>query len=412
MWMIIGGVLAIAAAVAIIVGVVMHNNAKAREEASVAALSSDLYRKLYSLKDTGIKEEDKMTEIRSLTAYYGYNADVSGAEIKKDGKNEGLVISLIKKGNYKLQGEELEQQAMVLLALVPDLDFVEYTLKDATYRKWQQYGENSGGQVFVAEDDKKMKEYTKDGYAFQAFMDTIRPLYASQSLHEAVGKFLQEKADESFGDEECAVEAHRIVSALGKDGKTEVSVLTTTGGYRFINGNLIRLDKMNIKPAKMLLVKNAEGDYELEHADFADIGTETEAGIRLMFVKETADNVIGNLETFREDLTNQEKKAATAYATALGRTCEVGTFADFPVVYLDKKGVSSEVMDKVLVDPKLMPYPIFIGNQEFLENARRYVYETSYRDVDDTILFKKYEFNSKQTKEEYKISAKTGDYVG
>jgi len=58
--MIIGGVLAIAAAVAIIVGVVMHNNAKAREEASVAALSSDLYRKLYSLKDTGIKEEDKI----------------------------------------------------------------------------------------------------------------------------------------------------------------------------------------------------------------------------------------------------------------------------------------------------------------------------------------------------------------
>lgn len=411
-WMIIGGVLAALVAVAIIVGVVMHNNAKKHEEASVAAMSSDIYRKLYAMKGTKLKEKDKITEIRSLTAYYGHNTDVANAEIKKDGKNDGMVISLVKKGNYRLQSNEMEQQAMVLLALVPELDFVEYVIKDETYRKWQQYGEESGGQVFVAEDDKKMKEYTKDGYTFQAFMDKIRPVYDGQSLHEAVGELLQAKTKEIYGDEECAVESHRIVSALGKDGKTHVSVLTTTGAFRFMNGNLIRLDKMNIEPAVMVLVKNAAGNYEVEYADYANIGIEGEEAIRQLFVKQTADNVLGTMETFRQDLANQEKQAAADYAASLSRTCEVGTFAEFPVEYLDKKVANTDVMDKILVDPKLMPYPIFIGNQEYLENGTRYVYETAFREEDATILFKKYDFKTKETKEEFKVSAQTGDYIG
>lgn len=397
--------------IAVIVFLNFWTNAKKREEESVAALSSDMYRQLYALKNTKLKEEDRIGKIRSFTSYYGHNADVSSAEIKKDGDKNGLVIALVKKGNYELQSKELQQQAQVMLALVPQLDYVEYTLQDATYRKWQQYGEAEGGMVFVAEDDKKMKEYVKDGYTFQAFMNELRPVYASQSLHEAVGKMLQDKADAAFGDAECAVESHRIISAFAKNGKTEVSVLTTTGGYRFVNGNLIRLNEMDIEPAIVLLVKNTEGNYEVEHADFANIGMETDAALRAMFIKQTAEKVLNNVNTFREDLKNQEKQAANAYLKSIGRTCAVGTFADYPVIHLTSKGVALETVDKILAEPKLKSYPDWIGNQEVLEEGIRYVYKTAYQDTDQTILFQKTEYQSEEIKGAYQVSAATGDFV-
>ncbi len=409
-WVLISVICAIV--LAGIISLIVYNNAKKKEEASIAAMSSNLYRDLYQLKNTKLKETENLDKICNLTHFYKENASVSSKEQEQNGEYAGYVFRLEKKGLYEVQSSELKQQATVMLALVPELSYVKYELLDTTYLLVRQYGENSGTSEIAVENDDAMKQHVKDGYAFQEFMDKLRPMYSSQSIHETVGKHLYDRALEKVGDEECVAESHFVVTARGRGDNTEAYVLTSIGNYRFVNGALVRLDEMYIRPAIYTVKQNAKGWYDFVHADFHPAGATTEDAIRQMFVAETAGNVINNLEFFRTDMKKQEEEAAKEYAESLNRDVAITTMEDMELTYLDSMEIPEETINKILADSKLLPYPLWIGNQEFVEDGVRYVYETAYNKVDNTIWFKKYEYNSKEVKEEYKVSAETGDYVG
>ena len=139
------------------------------------------------MKATKLKDLEKVNSIIGLTTFYSENARIVNQEQATDGNKKGLVFELEETRAYPIQSKECRQQATVLLALIPKLDFVEYKMNGEVYRRYQQYGEESRGKVFVLADDKGFSANLKSGSDFAVFMDQVRPAYESQSIHEAAG---------------------------------------------------------------------------------------------------------------------------------------------------------------------------------------------------------------------------------
>ncbi len=410
-WTIVLGVVAAILVATIVLGNV-NGKTKKHEAESIAAMTSDTNRKLYAFKETELDNESDIRNIIALTTFYAHDADVEEIDIIKTNDHDGAEIKLVKKTNFDVQTEELKQQATILLLLVPDLEYVEYQLDGKMHRTWRQFGEESDGNIFVAPTDAELAKHVEDGYQFQAYMDKLRPLFTGQSLSEAVEKYLSMHSTKSDPNAEFCTTAHNIVSAIEKDGKYEVYALVTYGEYRFMNGNLVRLTELNIKPTIFTLVKNSKQYYDFEHVDFPPFATDTAEAIHMMYIKETAANVLKNLETFKTGLLAQEKESAGKYTKSMDRRVNIGTKSDFTFDLIESQGVSKEVTNKILADQNLLLYPMWIGNQELVQDGVRYVYETSYNKSDDTLLFRKMDYFTQKVLEERKVSATTGDYVG
>ena len=55
---------------------------------------------------------------------------------------------------------------------------------------------------------------------------------------------------------------------------------------------------------------------------------------------------------------------------------------------------------------------MWVGTQEFIEDGKRFVYETSYEEGNSSVAFKKYDYETKQTVEEFKVSVADGNFLG
>lgn len=406
--------IAIAVAVVLVAGIVAAtciSAARSRDDRSVEEINFEPYRKLYVLKKTELEETDKINSIIGLTTYYSENAGILKQELTTDGDKQGLVFELEQTSMYPIQSKECRQQAMVLLALVPKLDFVEFKLDGERYRCYQQYGEE-GSKVSLADGDKELSKNVKNGPAFAAFMENIRPSYESQSIHEAAGKAILAEYNGKISGGEFGAEGHTIMNAVDANGKTKAYTVMIYGSYRFINGNFVRIEGEKIAPVVFTFTVNDSGNYMFEHADFAFDGTKYEDAVKEMFVKETAERTLANHDSIVQQLEKQEKQQAQDYLKQLGRDSKIGKFADFPTEYLSAKGISSEVANSILGNEKLLSYPMWVGTQEFLEDGKRYVYETSFHEGDTVIVYKKYDYETKETVEELKVSAADGNFVG
>ena len=112
------------------------------------------------------------------------------------------------------------------------------------------------------------------------------------------------------------------------------------------------------------------------------------------------------------EIEKQERKQAQEYLKELGRNGKTGKFSDFSYAYLSAMGVSDNVVNSITANQQLLSYPLWVGTQEFIENGKRYVYETAYAEGDTEIVFKKYGYETKETVEEVKISAADGTVTG
>ncbi len=389
----------------IIVAVCVHHNIK-KEEDAIRAMSCEEYRMLYRLKNTEPDDRTSVDQILTLTHYYKENANPTRWEMVWEREKTGLSIALAPTSPFPTQKEEVGRQVSVLLALIPDIDFVVYRQEGLQELRWQQSEIAEKDVPYIAESDETYAVYTKDGYAFQRFMDDLIPVYRGDNLHDVVKQVLLEQAKKTFPDEECAVEGHRIVNAVSDDGLTRLYVVYSVNSYRFINGQLTQMGKTDPRPALFALSKRADGMYQFEHADFHYSWVSYEDAVREMFVQEYAERTLGNHKEILSALVQEEIAQATAYVASLGRTNPVGTFSDLELTRLSNMGVSEQTLDIILSDEALLPYPMWVGTQEFVENGIRYVYETSYQNSDDSILLKKYEYNSKTIADQRKISAK------
>lgn len=404
---VIAAVLVIAAAVAAYF--IISQKIKERD---AAGLNNDVYRRLYILRNTSPGREKKVSEIVSLTAYYRDNGRIIKQETVSEDENKGLVIELERTGVYELQSGECRQQATVLLTLIPKLSFVEYKIDGELYRRYQQFGEDSGGKVFVAENDEKLSENVASSDAFGRFMEALRPPLESSTVDEAVGKALLAANDSKFSGGEFSGEGHRVMSVMESDGKIKAYAVTIYGQYRFINGNLVRITGTEAEPAVFTFMLNNDGKYMFEHVDFAVDGIEYDDAVKEMFVKEIAETTLQNNDSIVAEIEKQELNQAQEYLKELGRSGKVGTFSDFSYVYLSAMGVSDNAVNSITANQQLLSYPLWIGTQEFVENGRRYVYETAYAKGDTAIVFKKYDYETKETAEEIKVSASDGTISG
>lgn len=409
------GIAIAAAAVVVAAGIVAvcMGVINSRDRRSAETISYEPYRRLYAMKKTSLTDTEQIGAMVDLTAYYRENAKVLRWEqTTEDDDKQGLVFELEETSIYPLQSKECRQQATVLLTLIPKLDFAEYRINGETYRRYQQYGEDSGGKIYVTDDDQKCSDNVRNSEAFVAFMERIRPSCESRSVHEAVGLAVLTEYNGKFSGGEFGAEGHSVVSLETVNGKSEACVVMTYGSYRFINGNFVRIDGKKMLPAVFTFSANDNGNYMLEHIDFAVAGIKYEDAVKEMFVKETANRVLENHESLVQQLESQEKQQAQDYLKQLGRTGTVGKFSDFPTEYLSEKGVSDEAANAILANDKLLSYPMWIGTQEFLEDGKRFVYETSFREGSSEVVLKKYDYKTHETVEEFKVSATDGSFVG
>lgn len=382
------------------------------KERDAAGLNNDVYKRLYILRNTSPRREKKVNEIVSLTTYYRDNGRIVKQETVSENDNKGLVIELKRTGVYELQSSECHQQATVLLTLIPKLSFVEYKIDGELYRRYQQFGEESGGKVFVAESDEKLSENVASSDAFGRFMETLRPSFESSTIDEAVGKALLAANDSKFSGGEFSGEGHRVMSVMESDGKIKAYAVTIYGQYRFINGNLVRITGTEVEPAIFTFMLSNDGKYMFEHVDFAVDGIEYDDAVKEMFVKEIAETTLQNNDSIVSEIEKQERKQAQEYLKELGRNGKTGKFSDFSYAYLSAMGVSDNVVNSITANQQLLSYPLWVGTQEFIENGKRYVYETAYAEGDTEIVFKKYGYETKETVEEVKISAADGTVTG
>ena len=108
------------------------------------------------------------------------------------------------------------------------------------------------------------------------------------------------------------------------------------------------------------------------------------------------------------NLTFQEEKYAKDYLKSIGRSAQILKYKDFDHILLTDRGVSVEVSNKI-PGKELPNYPYWIGKCEKIENGMRVVYEMIYNQNDKYIVFKKYEYESKNELEFIKYNAQTGE---
>ena len=345
--------------------------AHSRSMRAAESIHLESYRQLYLLKETSPGRKRKVNKIVDATHFYSENARVVQYERVKEGDKRGLVFDLEKTGLFQIQNKELRQQAVVLLTLIPKLDFVEYKIEGERYRRYQQYGENSEGKVFKEDGDETLLQHLQTGEAFAAFMEDLRPSYESQGIDEAVGKVLLAELGQNYSGGEFGAEGHTIMSIETSNNKKRAYAVTLYGTYRFINGNLIRIGGMEQTPAIFMFSVNDSGNYMFEHVDFARRDVDYDDAVKEMFLKDISATTLANHENIVEDLKAQEQKQAEKYLARLGRTGKAGTFEELPVTYLTRLGVPGSTADSILANEKLLSYPMWAGTQEFVEDGKR-----------------------------------------
>lgn len=368
------------------------------------------YQKLYVLKNTNPNDSEKMKELIGNSAFYSQNAKISGMEIVKENDKKGLELSLSYMGAYDLQKAECAQQAEVVLTLCPKLDFVRYKAQDTVQYVFRQYGENVGKSSVIA-DDKTLSAYVKDGKAFTEFMNTLRPTYTSDSIHETAGKALLDKMQLRYQTGEFGAVGHTVLSAENFNGKVRAYVIVSYGRYRFMNDQFMRVEGKKQMPAMLLFSSNDQGEYLFEHVDFPDSILTYEEAVREMFPKNIADSAIDNKEQFLLQISGQERQQVNDYLAKINRSAEVVPYTDFASDNLYTLGVTKKAYDTIVAEDHLRSYPKRNGTQESIENSIRYVYKTSYTKGSDTVTFTKIDYQTKQQIEIYKVSAESGQEI-
>ncbi|MGN1097288.1 MAG: hypothetical protein ACI4SS_00135 [Clostridia bacterium] len=204
----------------------------------------------------------------------------------------------------------------------------------------------------------------------------------SLTMDEAVSSAIL--ADSThYADAEFYAEGHIILGRDGKvnadSGETEevkVYAVTSIGGYTFMNGMFIKDSGSGAIPA-VIILKPYGGGYEVLDIQYPKDGSMYADSIREMFPEAYHSQLLGGNDYY-DELKKQEQAQAKEYMDSIGRTAEVGEYADLGAVLPDMNvGASNKTLELGKYDDD-WKYPMFIGNVEYLENGERYIYETAW----------------------------------
>jgi len=229
-------------------------------------------------------------------------------------------------------------------------------------------------------------------------------IVSEKSLDDMVSNALLSNNKGKYADGECIAEGHIILGSDVKDKETFVYALTMYGEYGFQDNNFVKVSGSGTIPAVIVLSENDE----LNRIDWPEDGSKNVESIKELFPKEYHSRVLSIKDKDTEELEKQEKAYAQNYLSKIGRQAEIGDYGDFEHPLLTHKGVSVQVSNMLLAK-NYANFPHWIGNQEKVEDGIRYVYELNYTKYSSSIVLEKYNYDTKEVVEKFRIKTSDGE---
>jgi len=231
----------------------------------------------------------------------------------------------------------------------------------------------------------------------------------NMTLDERVSMALLTKNDGKYAVGECKAEGHIILGSEKKDDGTYVYALTMYGEYGFQDDNFVKVSGSGVIPAVITFSENEQGE-EINTIKYPLDGSAWIDSVKELFPAKYHSRVLSVTEADNEELKNQEITYAQKYLTKIDRDATIGQFGDFEHPLLTSMGVSVQVSNK-LVAKGYANYPHWIGTQERIEDGVRYVYEMNYTKDSNPIILEKYNYETKEVVEKFRINSLNGEEI-
>lgn len=206
---------------------------------------------------------------------------------------------------------------------------------------------------------------------------------------------------------ECFGEGHIILGTEEDSNATKLYALTMTGHYGFQNENFVKVSGTGVIPAVVTLSSN--NDVSIA---YPKDGSYYVSSIKEMFPSKYHNRIFDDRDSDRKVLTEQERAYAKEYLSKIGRKADIGDYSDFEHTSLTSLGVSVEVSNGLEDFYKAHSYyPYFKGTKEIIEDDVRMVYEMSYKESQQEIIFTKYSYGYKKVVEQFVFNSITGEQI-
>jgi hypothetical protein len=223
-------------------------------------------------------------------------------------------------------------------------------------------------------------------------------------LDKAVGESLLKSSEDSYFQAECSSEGHIIMGYDTSDSTVTAYVLTMSGQYAFQDGNLVKCSGTGVIPAVMTFT-DKDGELAFTGIKYAEDGDRYAPSIREMFPQKYLNRALNSSSAGTQTLSTQERAYVEAYLKSIGRQAKVGNYGDFPHPLPD---IPAQASNNLLMFEEEHGYPIWLGNQETVENGVRYVYEKSWDKSAGEVVYKKYEYGTGNVAEQFRFDDATG----
>ena len=228
----------------------------------------------------------------------------------------------------------------------------------------------------------------------------------NMTLDEMVSHALLTENDGRYAVGECKAEGHIILGSEEKDNETYVYALTMYGEYGFEDDNFVKVSGSGVIPAVIIFSENEQGEKTNEIKWPLD-GSAYVKSIKELFPEEYHNRVLSIAKADNEELKNQETLYAQKYLTKIGREATIGEYGDFEHPLLTSMGVAVQVSNK-LAEKGYANYPHWVGKLEKIEDGIRYVYEMNYTKDSNPIILEKYNYDTKEIVEKFRINSLNG----
>ncbi|MDE7124532.1 MAG: hypothetical protein K2N83_03470, partial [Eubacterium sp.] len=196
-------------------------------------------------------------------------------------------------------------------------------------------------------------------------------------IEAAVAQAILKENESGYREGECPAEAYIIFGTQTKNNTIYVYLYYSFVNFGFQNSNFV-----DVSGAQMPAVFEFDAEnYELIDVLYPDDGAYYASSIKRMFPKQYESKALNLSDADSENLNNQLNKYAENYLESINRKAKIGRMADFEYVLPTDFGISVDVSNALTGEIgkyDLSSYPYWIGNQEFIENGIRYVYEVDY----------------------------------
>ena len=238
------------------------------------------------------------------------------------------------------------------------------------------------------------------GAAAPAGTGGAEPLELPETL---VSQVLLDQASSGYLEGECVAEGHIILDTVREEDFWQVYTLASVGQYGFCTGHFEKISGSGAIPTMLTIGQEENGTYYCHGVWQPMDGNLYADSIKETFPRSLWNKALGADERYGE-LKDQEQVYAQAYLESIGREAPIGSYGDFEHPLFTEQGMSVEVSNALLTIEKLYPFPMYIGNEERIEDGVRYVYETAWDHEGasvGTVAYTKYAYDTEDVVERY-----------